>query len=181
LFQVKADLMQPTCASRCQSGSEVLFSGWQANCNGDGMARETILLVEDDLAVSRALEHALKVQRYCVIPADDRQQALRELAHHHIDIALLDLNLGSDCGWETFHHLRHFRPRLPIIVMSARPDQFSHASACLAAGLLEKPFDVRILFRQLATLSADAASRLTHNRTAGLPSVSFANAPLPSS
>jgi DNA-binding response OmpR family regulator len=180
LFQVKADLMQPTCASRCQSGSEVLLSGWQANCNSGGMASGTILLVEDDLAVSRALEQALKVQRYCVIPADNRQQALRELAHHHIDIGLLDLNLGSDCGWETFHHLRHFRPRLPIIVMSARPDQFSHASACLAAGLLEKPFDVRILFRQLATLSADAAS-FAQSRIPGVASVSFASAPLPSS
>jgi|SRR6185436_11479395 len=157
-----------------------LFSGWQANCNGDGMARETILLVEDDLAVSKALEQALKVQMYGVVPATDRQQALHKLAHHHVDVCLLDLNLGMDRGWETFHHLGHFRPHLPIIVMSAQPHQFSHASACLAAGLLEKPFNVAMLFQQLAALSAHAARRLPQKESPTVASVLFAIARLPS-
>ena len=135
------------------------------------MARETILLVEDDLAVSKALEQALMVQRYCVIPVVNRQQALLELARNRIDIGLLDLNLGMDRGWETFHHLGHFRPYLPMIVMSAQPDQFLHTSARFAAGLLEKPFDIKILFQQLAALSPDADGALTKTHASRLASV----------
>ena len=144
---------------------------WHANCNKGGMGRETILLIEDDLPVSRALEQALKIRRYGVIPAVNRQQALFELARNHVDIALLDLNLGVDRGWETFHHLRHFSPGLPIIVMSAQPDQFANVSACFAAGLLEKPFDVKILFQQLAALSPHAAGALTNTHASRLVSV----------
>jgi CheY-like chemotaxis protein len=162
LFHLKAVLMMPTFSSRCQSVKEPLLVGWQATCNWGRMASETILLVEDDPAVSKALEQALKVREYCVYPVVGREQALLRLAQSHVDVCLLDLNLGVDKGWETFHHLTHFRPRLPIIVMSAQPDQFFHTAAGLAAGLLEKPFNVALLFQRLAAISPPAAKRPTH-------------------
>src|SRR6266545_1356865 len=80
-------------------------------------------------------------------------KTMRRFAENHIDIALLDLNLGVETGWDTFQRLANLRPRLPIIVMSGRPDQFSHASARNAAGLMEKPLDLSYLFQKLAALS----------------------------
>ncbi len=117
------------------------------------MPAKTILLVEDDPAVREALEQALAFENYQVVPACDPQQAMRRFAENHIDIALLDLNLGVETGWDTFQRLANLRPRLPIIVMSGRPDQFSHASARNAAGLMEKPLDLSYLFQKLAALS----------------------------
>jgi DNA-binding response OmpR family regulator len=136
------------------------------------MATGTILLVEDDPTVSKALEQALKVRRYSVYPAAERQQALLRLAQSHVDVCLLDLNLGLDRGWETFHHLTRFRPGLPIIVMSAQPDHFFHASASLAAGLLEKPFSVALLFQRLAAVADRGLDSMnsTYRVTMNVPS-----------
>jgi hypothetical protein len=65
--------------------------------------------------------------------------------------------------------------------MSAQPDQFFHASAGLAAGLLEKPFNVALLFQRLAAVSPPAAKRLTHHYGLDLAAWWSAKATLPSS
>jgi DNA-binding response OmpR family regulator len=120
--------------------------------------RRTILLLEDDHAVRGALQHVLKASSYHVVPAANRRQALDGLATQPIDLVLLDLNLGREGGWETFDQLRALRPLVPILVMSASPDQLRHDSAWSAAGLLEKPFSLTTLMQKLAVLLSHAGS-----------------------
>jgi DNA-binding response OmpR family regulator len=118
------------------------------------MQKKTILLVEDDLGVREALSRALSFQKYHVVHAATGAQALRECLENHIDVVLLDLNLGLETGWDTVEDLAALRPLLPIIVMSGRPEQFAHASASAASAFMEKPMDLPFLFQKLATLSA---------------------------
>jgi len=126
--------------------------------------RRTILLVEDDHAVRAALEHVLKASHYHVVPAANHRQALDGLATQAIDLVLLDLNLGREGGWETFDQLHALRPLVPILVMSACPDQFRYDSAWAAAGLLEKPFSLGTLMQKLAVLLAPLGPQLVSAR-----------------
>lgn len=49
-------------------------------------------------------------------------------------------------GWETFKQLSTENPMLPIILMTARSNQFFSALASGVGALLEKPLDFEKLF-----------------------------------
>jgi len=114
--------------------------------------KTTVLLVEDDLPVSQALGHALASENYAIVPAANSREALKGFAEHSIDVALLDLNLGKENGWDIYQRLASLRPQLPIFVMSATPDQFPCPLAS-APAVLEKPLDLPFLFKKLSALS----------------------------
>jgi DNA-binding response OmpR family regulator len=121
------------------------------------MAKTNILLVDDDSSVREALGQALCNERFHVVSAANGPEALRKFGENQIDIALLDLNLGAESGWDTFHRLSGLQPLLPIIVMSARSDSFANASASAAAAVMEKPLDMSLLFEKLQALCSQTA------------------------
>src|SRR4030095_3456955 len=131
------------------------------------MARKThVLLVDDDYSVREALGQALRDENFQVVAAASGPEALRQIERKQIDVALLDLNLGRENGWDTFQRLSGMQPYLPVIVMSARPDLFAHDFASAAAALMEKPLDMRVLFKTLQDLcSAGSAWKVAgHNQ-----------------
>jgi len=110
------------------------------------MAKQiNLLLVENDIAVREALARVLVTENYRVLTAGTCDDASLAYTQNDIDIVLLDLNLGTEDGWNVFHMLKGLRPELPIIVISAQPERFVHASANEAHGALEKPFDMPAL------------------------------------
>ena len=117
------------------------------------MARKTnVLLVDDDVSVLESLGQALQEENFQVVSAASGREALRKFGENRIDVALLDLNLGEESGWDTFERLHGHL--VPVIVMSAQPDAFTHASAPAAAALLEKPIDMSVLFKMLFDLKS---------------------------
>ena len=82
---------------------------------------------------------------------------------------LLDLNLPVQNGWETFEAAQPPRIRcLPVIIITARPNQFFPALASGAGALMEKPLDLPKLLRTMRDLLAEpATARLA--RMAGKP------------
>jgi FixJ family two-component response regulator len=48
-------------------------------------------------------------------------------------------------GWETFEQLASQQPMLPIILITARPNQLAETGSAVVA-LLEKPLDMTVLF-----------------------------------
>ncbi len=121
------------------------------------MARATsVLLVDDDSAVRQALHQALAFEDFTVVPAQDGAEAMRVFAENAIDVVLLDLDLGRENGWDTFDRLKGLRPHLPVIVMTARPEQHAAQAEPVAAVMMEKPLDVPTLVRMLNTLAAEA-------------------------
>ena len=118
------------------------------------MNRQTnILLIDDDLMVRQALGQALAVENFHVVPAANRQEALREFGNHPIDIVLLDVNPRNENGWETVRRLTALRPHLLVIGMTARPEQHNSTSGCHAIdALLEKPINLYVLIQTLDQL-----------------------------
>src|SRR6266702_2159313 len=92
---------------------------------GNDEKKKNVLLADNDHAVRAALQQALTAENFNVLPAGSSLEALRRVAEHPIDIALLDLNLGDNqSGWETFRQLAELKTILPIVVMSAEPERF---------------------------------------------------------
>ncbi len=115
-----------------------------------------VLLVDDDSSVVAALTGVLRSEGYDVIVAFDGHAALQ---HFHIvggaAIVLLDLNMPVKDGWDTFEQLTAINPLLPIIVITARPDQYSLAAAAGVAALLEKPLEIPLLLATMRKLLAE--------------------------
>lgn len=115
-----------------------------------------VLLVDDDSSVVAALTGVLRSEGYDVIQAFDGHAALQ---HFHTvggaAIVLLDLNMPVKGGWDTFEQLTSINPLLPIIIITARPDQQSLADAAGVAALMEKPLDIPLLLEMMQKLLAE--------------------------
>ena len=98
----------------------------------------------------------LRGEGYDVIQAFDGHEAIE---HFHTiagaDIVLLDLNLPRKNGWDTFERLTTINPLLPIIIITARPDQHPIALAAGASGLMEKPLEIPFLLATMQRLLAE--------------------------
>jgi DNA-binding response OmpR family regulator len=114
--------------------------------------RPKILLVDDDLVVREMLGRVLTEERYVVLPAANGQEALDLAAATPVDLVLLDLNLPVKNGWDTFERLTNENPLLPIIIITARPNQLFPALASGVGALMEKPLDCPKLLQTIRAL-----------------------------
>jgi CheY-like chemotaxis protein len=127
-----------------------------------------ILLADDDEEVLAALNDVLRSEGYEVFMAKNGREAIEHFHEGHIDIALLDLNMPIKGGWETFERLTTIHPLLPIIVITARPEQYPLAVAAGVGALMEKPLDLPLLLQTIEELLNEPIeqrlSRLTGKR-----------------
>jgi DNA-binding response OmpR family regulator len=121
--------------------------------------KHEILLVDDDPGVRRMLLRVLEEEGYAVTPAADGLEAVESAADRAPELVLLDLNLPFQNGWETFRRLVAGNPSLPIIIITARPNQLFSSLAAGAAALMEKPLDLPKLLRTIGELLAEPATK----------------------
>jgi two-component system KDP operon response regulator KdpE len=129
-----------------------------------------VLVVEDEVALGRALAINLRAHGYDVETVADGASALVVAARRPPDLVVLDLGLPDLDGVEVVEGLRGWTS-VPILVLSARHEQ-SQKVAALDAGAddyVTKPFDlVELLARVRAALrrSAPAAGSVALVETA---------------
>ena len=132
-------------------------------------AKKKILLVDDDTAIRKILLRLLSEEGYSVLPAANGVEALEFASIAKFDLVLLDLNMPQKGGWETFEQLTADDPLLPIIVITARPNQLFPALASGVGALLEKPLDFARLLETIRNL-VDEPAEVRLARLAGKPS-----------
>jgi two-component system, OmpR family, response regulator MprA len=116
------------------------------------MAR--VLVVDDEPAVRRALERALKLDNYDVELAADGQEALDALALSPADAVVLDVMMPGVDGLEVARRMRRAGDRTPILMLTAR-DAIDDRVTGLDVGAddyLVKPFALRELQARLRAL-----------------------------
>jgi two-component system response regulator MprA len=116
------------------------------------MAR--VLVVDDEPAVRRALERALKLDSYDVEMAADGEEALDRLVQSDIDAVILDIAMPRLDGLEVCRRLRTAGDRTPILMLTAR-DAIDDRVEGLDVGAddyLVKPFALRELQARLRAL-----------------------------
>ena len=121
--------------------------------------KKKILLVDDDPAVRRMLFRLLAEENYFVLTATSSTEALGLAGACAVDLVLLDMNLLSREGWAILQRFTMKEPELPIIVMSAKPNQRFPALTPGRGALMEKPLDLPKLLLTIKDLLDQAASR----------------------
>jgi DNA-binding response OmpR family regulator len=114
--------------------------------------KQKILLVDDDPAIRQILVRLLSEENFTALTAANGVEALALSSTVKFDLVLLDLNMPVKNGWETFEQMSARDPLLPIILITARPNQFFPALASGVGALLEKPLDFTKLFQTIHDL-----------------------------
>jgi two-component system, OmpR family, KDP operon response regulator KdpE len=110
----------------------------------------TILVIDDEPQILRALRINLRVRQYDVQTAATASDALAAAARHPPDLVILDLGLPDLDGVEVIHGLRGWTDA-PIIVLSGRADSTDKVEA-LDAGAddyVTKPFGMDELLARM--------------------------------
>ena len=113
-----------------------------------------ILIVEDDEAIMLGLEENLKSAGYETITAVDGPQALALGKESDPDLILLDIMLPGMSGYEVCRELRDAGKQMPIIMLTARQDQFDklHGFEMGADDYVTKPFSIEELLARVRAI-----------------------------
>jgi two-component system response regulator MprA len=113
-----------------------------------------VLVVDDEPAVRRALERALRLDKYEVELAVDGEEALDRLAERPVDAVILDVMMPGVDGLEVCRRMRAAGDRTPVLMLTAR-DAIDDRVLGLDVGAddyLVKPFALRELQARLRAL-----------------------------
>lgn len=122
----------------------------------------SVLLVEDDEAISGPLARGLRREGYDVRVAVDGPSGLAAGLDPEVALVLLDLGLPHLDGLEVCRRLRAARPKLQILLLTARTEEV-HAVDGLDAGAddhVAKPFRLAELLARVRAAARRAESRV---------------------
>ena len=142
-----------------------------------------ILIVDDDRELSGMLGEYLAREGFGVASAPDAETATSALAAREPDLVILDVMLPGRSGLDLLRELRAARPRLPVLMLTARGDPVDRIIGLElgADDYLPKPFDPRELAARARAILRRAPSHATAPAAggAGDPTAAPANdAPL---
>jgi len=108
-----------------------------------------ILLVEDDLSLSVAIEYALKAEGFNVNVAGTLQEAKNKLSSD-IDIVLLDVMLPDGLGYDFCKSIRE-KSQLPVIFLTACDEEANIVMGLDIGGddYITKPFRIKELVSRI--------------------------------
>ena len=143
-----------------------------------------ILVVEDEISQQKALSAFLRKKNYQILVAGDQMQAIKHFEQQTIDLVLTDIRLPDGNGDELLDQIKHIRPDVPVILMTAYGNTAQAVAAMRrgAADYISKPIDLNeldlIIQRELERSTLLSENRLLREiveergRAAGLISVS---------
>jgi signal transduction histidine kinase/ActR/RegA family two-component response regulator len=123
----------------------------------------TILVVDDEQRVLKALTRLLETIGYDVLTASSGREAVEIVRRQGLGISLviLDMIMPNMSGGQTFDALRKIAPGIKVLVASGYSIEVQ-AQEMLAqgcAGFIQKPFDVATLSAQLQRIQSTSKRR----------------------
>ena len=111
------------------------------------MARNTILIVDDEAAIRSAVKDFLETNGYKTIEADSCRAALEELRGARADAAVVDYSLGDGNALELLPRLHAIDPGLPVLILTGHGtiDLAVRAIKEGAEHFLTKPLELKAL------------------------------------
>jgi DNA-binding response OmpR family regulator len=111
---------------------------------------ETILVVEDELALRETIAYNLRQQGYEILAAADGETAITLAKQHQPDLMILDIMLPNVDGFEVCRILRK-ELNLPIIMLTARSGEIDRVLGLEmgADDYIVKPFSMRELLSRV--------------------------------
>ena len=124
-----------------------------------------VLIADDDSLVRGSLAAVLESEGFVVDEAHNGIEAVTRAIEHSPDLVLLDLNMPHWDGWTAFSQLDRVTPLLPVIVITARPNQYEKAVRLGVDAFMEKPLNIPILVRAIKRLAREDEKRHVHRIT----------------
>ena len=118
-----------------------------------------ILIADDDALVRGSLAAVLESEGFAVDEARNGIETVTRAIAHPPDLVLLDLNMPHWDGWTAFSKLEQVTPLLPVIVITARPNQYQKAVQLGVDAFMEKPLNIPILLRAIKRLTSEEENR----------------------
>ena len=111
---------------------------------------ERILVVDDEIQITRVLRTSLSAQRYDVRTANDPEEALRLFEEWKPDLIVTDLVMPGMSGVELCRAVRR-TSRIPILVLSVREQEQAKIEALDtgADDYVTKPFSIQELLARI--------------------------------
>ena len=119
-----------------------------------------VLLVEDEVLLSRYLRRGLEAEGYAVDVADDGVDGHWLAINHSYDAIVLDIMLPGLNGYEVCAKVRAAGVWAPILMLTAKDGEWDEAEALDtgADDFLRKPFSMIVLLARLRALTRRGAS-----------------------
>ncbi|MFO0714879.1 MAG: response regulator [Sandaracinus sp.] len=107
----------------------------------------TVLVVDDEPLVRRAVARSLRGIGYTVIEASSGEEALGVLSKTEVDVLLTDVTMPHLSGRELAERAGSIHPRMPVVFMSGYAESFLEADGSLPPGarFVAKPFRSAVL------------------------------------
>ena len=99
---------------------------------------QSILVVDDEVALGRLYERELEEEGYKVFLAKNGAEALRIAQDQSIDLMVLDIKMEGKDGLEVLNEFRHKNADTPVILNSAYSTYKDDFSSWLADAYLVK-------------------------------------------
>ncbi|GGQ84929.1 hybrid sensor histidine kinase/response regulator [Couchioplanes azureus] len=120
----------------------------------------TILVVEDEPALTRVITRILTKGGYHVVTANNGPEAITLFDQHHCDALLTDVIMPEMPGRRLAEILHERRPDLPVLYMSGYSNGLLGSTQILDDDIafIEKPFTAHDLLQKLSETLTDAAT-----------------------
>ncbi len=115
---------------------------------------ETVLIVEDDPTMLRALKDNFEFHGYKTLAAEDGEEGLNTALNAKPDLIILDIMLPTINGYEVCRLIRREKLTLPIIMLTAKGEE-SDIILGLNLGAddyVTKPFSIKELLARVEAL-----------------------------
>lgn len=113
-----------------------------------------VLLIEDDVTITRLLKEGLEDESYAVDVANDGSEGYRTATADDYDVIILDIMLPGMNGYEVCRALRNDGNKTPILMLTARDTERDIVEGLDtgADDYLAKPFSFDVLLARIGAL-----------------------------
>jgi two-component system KDP operon response regulator KdpE len=104
-----------------------------------------VLLVDDEVAIRRALRTPLNELGFETVEVSRGEEALLLMRSENFHVVLLDIQMPGIGGMKTLARMRDLAPRVPILMLTVQDseEQKVEALECGADDYITKPFSIR--------------------------------------
>lgn len=101
-----------------------------------------ILIIEDDAAIARVLQRGLRAHGHQTVLAETGEDGVDLASDDTVEMVILDISLPGLNGHQVLERIRATRPRLPVMMLTARSDVKNKVDALHggADDYMTKPF-----------------------------------------
>lgn len=143
-------------------------------------AREppSVLLVDDDPALLRAVGRSLRGRGYVVVTAQDGEEATRHIAHSNFDVILSDIGMPGIDGIQLLRQVREHDLNVPVVLITGDPavrtavqaleyGAFHYLTKPIGTDALEEVLEKAVRVHRMARIKQQAAELLGNANALG--------------